>query len=229
MAAIQCARQGVSCVLVEPTSWLGGMLTSGGVSAFDGNHQLPSGLWGELRDSIYNRYGGPAMVSTGWVSNTLFEPSAGNAILQNMVHREKGITLLLQSEIKEADFDHGQWHARIQTPDGPVEINSSIFIDATELGDWAASMGVSYRLGMDSKYDTGEKFAPEIANDIIQDLTYVLTLKTTVRTQTGRYCLHQAMIRKCSVVVAPLPVRIRNPTSIVSRCWLMANYPATNT
>ncbi|MCB0601961.1 MAG: FAD-dependent oxidoreductase [Saprospiraceae bacterium] len=177
MAAIQCARQGVSCVLVEPTSWLGGMLTSGGVSAFDGNHQLPSGLWGELRDSIYNRYGGPAMVSTGWVSNTLFEPSAGNAILQNMVHREKGITLLLQSEIKEADFDHGQWHARIQTPDGPVEINSSIFIDATELGDWAASMGVSYRLGMDSKYDTGEKFAPEIANDIIQDLTYVLTLK----------------------------------------------------
>ncbi|HMQ91311.1 MAG TPA: FAD-dependent oxidoreductase, partial [Flavilitoribacter sp.] len=44
-AALQCTRMGVPCVLLEETPWLGGMLTSAGVSAVDGNHQLPSGIW----------------------------------------------------------------------------------------------------------------------------------------------------------------------------------------
>ena len=177
MAAIQCARLGVPCALVESTSWLGGMLTSAGVSAFDGNHRLPSGLWGELRDSIYRRYGGPDKVSTGWVSNTLFEPSTGNAILQNMVHLEEQINLYLLSTLEEVRLEEGQWRARINTPDGSLELHASLFVDATELGDWAAKFEVPYRLGMDSREETGEIFAPERANDIIQDVTYVLTLK----------------------------------------------------
>lgn len=48
-AGIQCARQKVKTILVEPTTWLGGMLTAAGVSATDGNHNLPSGLWEEFR------------------------------------------------------------------------------------------------------------------------------------------------------------------------------------
>ncbi|HEU4607982.1 MAG TPA: FAD-dependent oxidoreductase, partial [Chitinophagaceae bacterium] len=45
MAGIQCARMGTAALIVESTGWLGGMLTSAGVSAIDGDHQLPSGLW----------------------------------------------------------------------------------------------------------------------------------------------------------------------------------------
>jgi hypothetical protein len=37
--------------------------------------------------------------------------------------------------------------------------------------------GIPYDVGMDSRYDTGEDIAPEHANDIIQDLTYVAILK----------------------------------------------------
>ncbi|MBD3288840.1 FAD-dependent oxidoreductase, partial [candidate division KSB1 bacterium] len=37
-AAIQAARSGARVILVEETPWLGGMLTSAGVSAIDGNH-----------------------------------------------------------------------------------------------------------------------------------------------------------------------------------------------
>ena len=47
-AAVQSARLGVRTLLVEPTSWLGGMLTAAGVSAVDGNYRLPSGLWGDF-------------------------------------------------------------------------------------------------------------------------------------------------------------------------------------
>ncbi|TRZ79047.1 MAG: FAD-dependent oxidoreductase, partial [Chitinophagaceae bacterium] len=76
-AGIQSARMGVNTMVVESTSWLGGMLTSAGVPAFDGNHLLPSGIFGEFRDQLYKVYGGPNKVATGWVSNTLFEPHVG--------------------------------------------------------------------------------------------------------------------------------------------------------
>ena len=49
-AAIQSARMGVATMLVEETTWLGGMLTSAGVSCIDGNYNLRSGIFGEFAD-----------------------------------------------------------------------------------------------------------------------------------------------------------------------------------
>ena len=73
-AGIQSARSGAKSIIVEQTDWLGGMLTAAGVSATDGDHRLPSGIWQEFRNALYKYYGGPEAVHTGWVSYTLFEP-----------------------------------------------------------------------------------------------------------------------------------------------------------
>lgn len=48
-AGIQSSRMGVTTLIIEETDWLGGMLTAGGVSAIDGNNNLPAGIWGEFR------------------------------------------------------------------------------------------------------------------------------------------------------------------------------------
>ena len=178
MAAIQSARLGVKSIVVEETVWLGGMLTSAGVSAIDGNHNMPSGLWGEFRSHLYAYYGGPAAVETGWVSNTLFEPKVGNQIFQKMVAAEPNVKVLYESKWKSAEKKNGEWVITYADSKNKIHtIEGKVLIDATELGDVMASLKVPYYLGMDSKDLTKEPFALDQANDIIQDMTYVVTLK----------------------------------------------------
>ncbi|HEX7367452.1 MAG TPA: FAD-dependent oxidoreductase [Pelobium sp.] len=176
-AGMQSARLGVKTIIVEESDWLGGMLTSAGVSAIDGNHQLPSGLWGEFRQKLYDYYGGPDSVETGWVSNTLFEPSVGNQILKQMTASTPNLSVWFGSrflKIKKTDFG---WDVNVTKGKKEYLIHANIVIDCTELGDIMAAVGADFYVGMDSRARTGEIFAPEKANNIIQDLTYVAVLK----------------------------------------------------
>ena len=175
-AAIQSARMGVKVLVVEETEWLGGMLTSAGVSAIDGNHNMPSGLWGEFRQHLYDYYGGPTAVETGWVSNTLFEPSVGNKTLKNMANHQN-LTVWYKSGLTNITKNGKLWSVEINNKGKKQNVEAKIVIDATELGDVMGKLKIPYRIGMDSRHDTGESFAPEKANDIIQDLTYVVVLK----------------------------------------------------
>lgn len=176
-AGIQAARMGVKVIIVEKTEWLGGMLTAAGVSAIDGNHQMPSGLWGEFRQKLYHHYGGPEAVETGWVSNTLFEPSVGNKILKELAGKERNLKILYDTRWQEINREGNSWKTIVEKGRKKRIIESRLLIDATELGDVMAHLDVPYNAGMDSRNDTGEEYAPEEANDIIQDLTYVVILK----------------------------------------------------
>ncbi len=175
-AAIQAARSGANTVLITPLPWLGGMLTSAGVSAIDGNHQLPSGLWAEFRDSLIKHYGSAEAISTGWVSYTLFEPHIGDYYWKQMANKLSNLTIIYNAEFLNIEKGNNWLITFIQ--DGKQnKINARIAIDGTDLGDIAAKAGASYALGMDARADTGEAMAPEKANDIIQDLTYAAILK----------------------------------------------------
>ncbi len=55
-AGIQSARMGAATLIVEETEWLGGMLTSAGVSAVDGNYDLPAACFGEFRGHLADYY-----------------------------------------------------------------------------------------------------------------------------------------------------------------------------
>ncbi len=177
-AGIQSARMGARTLVVEETAWLGGMLTAAGVSAVDGNYNLPSGLWGEFKDRLASHYGGLDSLRTGWVSNVLFEPSVGNAILQEMTRQEKNLRVWTQTVLKEVKREKEQWTVVVQTEgESPRTIRSKVLIDATELGDVAKLCGVKYDVGMENRNDTHEEIAPDKANNIVQDLTYVAILK----------------------------------------------------
>lgn len=177
MAGIQAARMGVNTLIIEETPWLGGMLTSAGVAAIDGNHRMPSGLWGEFRQKLYDHYGGPDKVATGWVSNTLFEPRVGNALLRQLADAEPNLAISFQTRFVSIRRANGHWTVTTTQGKKSENITARLVIDATELGDVMAAAGAQYSIGMDARAETGEALAPPAANDIIQDLTYVAVLK----------------------------------------------------
>ena len=179
-AGIQSARMGAQTIIAEPSNWLGGMITAAGVCAFDGNHNLPSGIFGEFRSALYKVYGGPNKVSTGWVSNTLFEPHVGDSIFKNMVASTRNLSVQYQFRFHKAILENGvikgAEFTKTQTGE-KVFIYAKQVIDATELGDVLANAGVPYDLGMESNEITKENVHKGPRNNIVQDITYVAILK----------------------------------------------------
>ena len=177
-AGIQSARSGATTLLANPLPWVGGMLTSAGVSATDGNHELPAGLWGEFRALLRKHYGGADSLSTGWVSHTLFEPHVGEQFWRQLAHAETNLTILdTTTLVSLIQGDNGGWKAVLQQGEKQIEVSAKIVVDGTDLGDVAALAGVAYHAGMDNQMQSNENMALVKSNDILQDLTYVAILK----------------------------------------------------
>jgi len=173
VSAIQSSRMGSKTLLIEESNWLGGMMTSAGVSAMDGNYKLPSGFLKEFRDSLVSHYGHLDSLKTGWVSNMMFEPSVGNQILKNIANSQKNLTIKYNS-IVEGVQKNESFIVNLQSG---LNYESKVLIDATELGDLIPMLNLPYSIGMDSNKKYGEDIAPDVSNNIIQDLTYVMILK----------------------------------------------------
>jgi len=178
-AAIAAARMGAKVIVVESSPMLGGMLTAQGVSATDGNYNLKGGIWSEFRDSLVARYGSSDALRTGWVSEIQFEPHVGDEIFKNMLAQAGDAYVRYGFHVTSALME-GQTvkGAEFRNMSGKrLRVKAKVTIDATDLGDFLPLSGTPYRIGMDSKAETGEEAAYDEADSTIQDLTLVGILK----------------------------------------------------
>ncbi len=179
-AALQSARLGARTIVAEPTPWLGGMLSAAGVSATDGNHRLPSGIWREFRERIYAHYGGPEAVSTGWVSNTHFEPHVADRIFKEMAAAEPSLRVLFRHRFADVVKEGGRVRGAVfedLATGRRVEVRAKVVVDGTDLGDVLARAGAAFDVGLEADAVSGESAGITASSDVVQDLTWCAILK----------------------------------------------------
>ncbi len=169
---------GRKVLVVEETPWLGGMITSAGVSAFDGNKQaVASGFFLMVRNELEEHYGGAEAVRTGWISDTCFEPKIAERIIRKHV-LNAGAEVLFKTRIKSI-LRRGNriTGAVVENAEGTIVINARLTVEATEYGDVLALGEVPFMLGRESKAQTGEEHAPDQPDLEVQDMTLCAILQ----------------------------------------------------
>jgi hypothetical protein len=182
-AALRASRLGGRVCLLEQTGWLGGQISTQGVSHLD-EHEHIEGFGGtaayyELRNAIRAYYRSHYVLTpearraprlnpgNAWVSRLSFEPSAGAAVLDAMLagSRDSGnLQVFLSTRAVEAEvLDHRITSILARHTGGgtPLRFRPAYVLDATDLGDVFVLTATAYAAGAESRAETGEPSAPE--------------------------------------------------------------------
>lgn len=193
-AALTAASREKRVILLEETKWIGGQMTSQGVSALD-EHEYIESFGGTktyylLREGIRNYYRhhyemSPAALAkkelnpgNGWVSRLCFEPRVALHVLNEMLlpYVQDGfLQIWLETHVTSVITDgYDVESVTVEKSDGTeAEIQCCIVIDATELGDLLPLANIPYVIGAESREDTGEPHAQaEADTERVQSFTY---------------------------------------------------------
>ena len=192
-AALAALSGGARVVMTEVTDWLGGQLTSQGVSAPD-EHPLIEQFGGTVRYSelrarvrrhYCERYGAPRTMpdglplnpGNGWVSRLCFEPKVGVEVIRAMLRpyvASGQLRVLYQHTPVAAEVEDG-WIKSVTLQRGGegLEVTANYFLEATDLGDLLPFCGTPFVTGAEAHTDTNEPHAPAAANpNELQAMTY---------------------------------------------------------
>jgi hypothetical protein len=178
-AAIQAARRGAKTILVSEFPWLGGMLTTAGVSAPDGNEleAFQTGLWGAFIKQL--QYRQPVGLDNSWVSFFSYDPRIGAEIFADWVQELPNL-LWLAGQTPLEVFQQNNCISGVRFAD--FTVNAKVTLDATELGDLLALAEVPYRWGWELRSEWGEISAPASFNHLtekypVQAPTWVVVMQ----------------------------------------------------
>ncbi len=178
-AAIQAARAGAKTILVSEFEWLGGMLTSAGVAAPDGNElqAFQTGLWGEFLYQLQQRQVGG--LNNSWVSFFSYNPRLGAEIFAGWV-KELPNLYWIAGNVPLKVIKEGNAITGVRFADFTVK--AKITLDATELGDLLALAEIPYRWGWELQAQWEEASAPVAENELtknypIQAPTWVVIMQ----------------------------------------------------
>ena len=177
-AALAAARSGRRVVLLEETDWLGGQMTSQGVSALDEHEHIESfggtRSYYALRNAVREYYG-RSNPGNCWVTRLAFEPRVAVRIIEQMLptgiqvfRRMKTVSVTTEgnriTEVVAMALDD----ARL------TRFKPELVIDATELGDLLPLCGAEYTVGAETVAQTGEEQAQpsEPKPHCVQSFTY---------------------------------------------------------
>jgi len=191
--------QGKKVLMIEETDWLGGQLTSQGVSALDEHqwieyfgapasyYRFRKGVRSYYREnynlSLAALFHGYLNPGNGWVSRLCYEPKVGVSVINSMLSRyfQAGTLTVLYNAIPVKAKVEGDLIQTVtyKLKDGSEKtFSASIFIDASETGDLLPVVGAEYGVGAEARSETGEEHAPNQPQPKwIQSYTYTFALE----------------------------------------------------
>lgn len=197
-AALAACRRGLSVIMTEETSWIGGQLTSQAVPP-DENRWIETiggtTSYRALRESVRAHYRhDPSLLErarrtarlnpgNGWVSRICAEPRVWlNAIEELLApHVTSGqLRILRRTRLHAADThdDHLRSVQVVDAGGASHVLHADYFADATELGDLLAVARVEHVSGAESRAMTGEPHAPaDYQPDNQQSFTVVFAME----------------------------------------------------
>jgi hypothetical protein len=196
--------------MTEPTLWVGGQMSSQGVSAFDENQLIETtgatASYLDLRRRIRKHYaafrkdrkfsaGAAIDPKTGpignpggcWVSLLCFEPAPAEGILRSMLQPgidAKRLHLRLHTVPVSVERDGRNLRSVLVYDFGAsrwIRLKARYFVDASEMGDLLPMIGVRYRMGAESRAETLERDAPALEDRrAAQSFTYTFILEDPI-------------------------------------------------
>jgi hypothetical protein len=200
-AAEAAAARGFTVILTEPTSALGGQLTSQLVCAPDENSHIektdgPStARWRKLREQVRGHYaksfglvpGREKNIGACWVSRISGLPAVWEKEIQERlrphIEASRIKKILTRHQIRSVARFSGNGRVNyvdfVDLNSGKVtRIGATFLLDATEDGSAMALAGVPTVLGQEARSTHGEAHAPEIARpDWVQSFTYCFLMQ----------------------------------------------------
>ena len=192
-AALAAADRGARVILTEEYPWIGGQLTSQAVPPDEHAWVEEFGVtarYRALRDGIRDVYRRRYPLvdaarerpdlnpGAGWVSKLCHEPRVALGVLEEMLapHRSTGRIHLLERTRPIAATVDGDRVTSVTleslTGGDDVTVRADYVLDATETGELLPLTGTEYVTGFESKAETGEPSAPEVAQpDNIQAIS----------------------------------------------------------
>ena len=204
IAAISASKQNKRVVLLEETKWIGGQLTSQAVPPDEHKWIEDEGCtstYREYRKKVRDHYvndpnfkrviydkGEYKKVEdykfcpgSSEVSRVAHPPKLALSILESMVepYINKNLTIYKEVKLLSCKKEKDRIISVTYLIDNKeVEIFGKVFVDGTDTGDLLPLSNTEYRIGAESKNETGEEHAPIIADpDDVQPLTYTLAFK----------------------------------------------------
>ena len=197
-AAMTSSQMAGRVCMTEPTNWVGGQMTSQGISAFDDNEWIETTgatrSFRVLRQKIRDYYapmlregvkaGSALNPGLCWVSYECSEATVDHTMLLSMlepyVHRGKLLILLRTAPV--AVERRGSRIQDVTVYDFAsrrfLRLRGTVFIDATELGEFLPLAGADFVTGAESRAETGEPDGPLQADlSAAQSFTYPFILE----------------------------------------------------
>ncbi len=173
-AALALANSGRRVILSSTCDWVGGQLTSQAVPP----DEHPWIEWvgaprsyRAFRDAVRQWYRDHGDLTEsaqrnphlnpggGWVSRLCFDPQIGATILEEWLNHIPNLARIRGVPIEAAaDADRVQ-SVTFRTDSGPIRVSAAFVLDATELGDLYPLSQTEYRIGAESRAETGEPHA----------------------------------------------------------------------